>query len=275
MRNRYGLQRNIPDSVARQIRQRCGFGCVICGDPFIYYHHFDPPFNQAREHRAEGITILCGNHHREADHGRRSIESIKARDADPECRRRGHTVAVLDGSTGPLKFIMGSAVFDTPVILMYETIELISFRPPETNEAPWRLSARIFDRIGRELLRITDNEWRIDTNRYDVTAEGKVIEVRQRKGDVVLAMDLVVDGLIHIRRLQMQCFEVDLVCDELSFSVKNRSGGLVRFVKPPGSNNLISGDIGIRVLPSMKIVEIATSLLPGSSAGVAMILHDS
>ena len=275
MRNRYGLPRDIPEPIARQIRQRCGFGCVICGNPFIDYHHFDPPFSQVREHRADGITILCANHHREANHGRRSAESIKAYNADPECRRTGHTVAALDGSMRPLKFMMGSAVFDTPVVLMYESTEIISFRPPEAEGAPWRLSARIFDRTGRELLRITDNEWRIGINQYDITAQGKTVEVRQKKGDVVLAMDLVVDGLVHIRRLQMQCFEVVLMCDETSFSVKSRSGGTVRFPRPPRSNNLISGDIGIRVLPSRKVVEIATSLQPRLGAAVAMKLSDS
>ncbi len=273
--NRYGLQRDIPESVARQVRQRCGFGCIICGNPFIVYHHFDPPFNQAREHRADGISILCANHASEADHGRRSVQNIKIHDADPICRRTGHTIAVLDSGPTPLKFMMGSAVFDTPVVLMYESVELISFRPPEAKGAPWRLNARIFDRDGKGLLKIVDNQWLVGINRYDITARGKTVEVRQKRGDLVLAMDLVVDGLVHIRRLQMQCFEVVLICDDTSFSVKNRIGGAVRFLQPLRSNNLISGDIGIYVLPSRKVVEFATSLQPGSSAGAAMMLPDS
>ena len=223
----------------------------------------------------EGITVLCANHASEADHGRRTTESIRTCDANPECRRTGHTVGMLDSGLCPMKFMMGSAIFDTPVVLMYESTELISFKPPETEGAPWRLSARIYDRWGKELLRIVDNEWRVGIDRYDVTAKGKTVEVRQKKGDLVLAMDLVVDGLVHIRRLEMECFEVLLSCDDTSFSVKSGSGGTLRFARPPGSNNVISGDIGIHVLPSEHIVKIAASLRPGSGAGVAMRLPDS
>lgn len=31
--------RNIPLSIQRKVRQRCGFGCVICGMPLYEYEH--------------------------------------------------------------------------------------------------------------------------------------------------------------------------------------------------------------------------------------------
>lgn len=29
--NKQGISRDIPDPIKRDVRQRCGFGCVICG----------------------------------------------------------------------------------------------------------------------------------------------------------------------------------------------------------------------------------------------------
>ena len=275
MRNRYGLLRDIPEPIKRQVRQRCGFGCIICGKAFIEYHHFDPPFYQAREHRAEGITILCAEDARAAHHGRQSANKIKSHDASPKCRSLGHTFGPLDGGPNPMKFMMGSAVFHTPIVLMHESAELISFKPPEAEGAPWRLTATILDRQGKELLKIVDNEWQIGIDRYDITAKGKTVEVRQKRGYLVLAMDLVEEELVHIRRVQMQCKEVFLDCDDASFSVKSDNGGAVRFTRSPGSNNEISGDIGIHVLPSEHVVKIGASLQPGGSAAIALRLPDS
>jgi hypothetical protein len=45
--NNHGLSRDIPDHVAREVRQRCGFGCVCCGSALYQYHHFDPLFREA------------------------------------------------------------------------------------------------------------------------------------------------------------------------------------------------------------------------------------
>lgn len=33
--------RNIPLPIQREVRQRCGFGCVICGMPLYEYEHME------------------------------------------------------------------------------------------------------------------------------------------------------------------------------------------------------------------------------------------
>lgn len=72
----------------------------------------------------------------------------------------------------PLGFQIGPTVFCTPVVLMYEDAELIGYRPPQADGAPWRLNATMLDRNGSEVLRIVGNEWVAGINRYDITAEG-------------------------------------------------------------------------------------------------------
>jgi hypothetical protein len=42
----------------REIRQRCGFGCVLCGIRIYQYDHIID-YAQVQEHTADNITLLC------------------------------------------------------------------------------------------------------------------------------------------------------------------------------------------------------------------------
>lgn len=64
--NIHGLARDIPENVRRQVRQECGFGCVICGLAIIQYHHIDPEFVDAEIHDPKKIVLLCGSCHQRA-----------------------------------------------------------------------------------------------------------------------------------------------------------------------------------------------------------------
>jgi hypothetical protein len=111
-KNQYGLSRYIPTSVRKEVRRRCGFGCVICGNAIITYEHMEPKFRDARRHEPSCITLLCGHHQQESSKGILSVETIKEYDADPITRRRGFANYVFDlgGKTpelqlGPTKML--------------------------------------------------------------------------------------------------------------------------------------------------------------------------
>jgi len=270
-RNRFGLTRHIPEPIRRSVRNRCGFGCVVCGNPFIDYHHFAPAFERAKEHRPEGITLLCKQHHGEAHRKLLSPESVHRNNDNPFCVQEGHTSESLVSrgglSAGPMVFMIGSATFETPIVLMYESEELISFKPPESGNAPWRLSARILGRNEKELLKIVDNEWRVGVDKYDIETTNNMIEVREGKGEIVLAMEVVKDEHLYITRLDMNCYGVRICSDSNgTFSVSGPNGGKVIV------NGRIRSDIGIHVRPSAKLVLLGASLDPNVGACVAMAL---
>ena len=76
-RNKHGLTRDIPNDVKRKVRQRDGFGCVICGSAFYTYEHFDPEFVEAENHDPHGICLLCGTCHRRKTSGlSRALKSL-------------------------------------------------------------------------------------------------------------------------------------------------------------------------------------------------------
>lgn len=253
--NRHNLRRDIPAEIKRQVRQRCGFGCVVCGSPFIHYHHFNPPFADAVEHRSECITLLCGADHDRASRGLINGEALQYHDAHPYCHQSGKTRYTWMARQ-PLGFRMASRDFLTRVALMYETTELIGYAPELPGE-PQALNATILDRNGRELLRLHRNEWCIGADRYDITATGKTVEVREASGDVVLRMDFEDDCLIHIRKLTMDCGPVQLACTDEEITIDVRRGGTLCL---KGERTRLVGEIGVRIVPSAKVVEIGTSL---------------
>jgi hypothetical protein len=67
------MNRTPPTSVARTLRQEVGFGCPIpkagrpCGNPYLSYHHFDPPWSLEEHHNPAGMIALCAEHHAKAD----------------------------------------------------------------------------------------------------------------------------------------------------------------------------------------------------------------
>ena len=80
--------RDIPEPIKRQVRQRCGFGCVVCGLPLFEFEHLKGWANVQR-HVAEEITLLCDRHHREKTSGLLPIADIEAADASPFNFRTG------------------------------------------------------------------------------------------------------------------------------------------------------------------------------------------
>src|SRR5687768_2599641 len=95
-RNRLGLARDIPDAVKREVRQRCGFGCVIDGSALYTYEHFDPPYKDARRHEPAGITLLCGSCQLKTSRGQLSKLTIAEANANPYPLHQGWSGAVFD-----------------------------------------------------------------------------------------------------------------------------------------------------------------------------------
>jgi hypothetical protein len=96
--NRQGLLRYIPDAVKRQVRQRCGFGCILCGNAIVQYEHVGPTFADASKHEADGITLLGPTHHAEVTSGMRSKRSVIAASANPKCLQRGFSSFLFEKS---------------------------------------------------------------------------------------------------------------------------------------------------------------------------------
>jgi 5-methylcytosine-specific restriction endonuclease McrA len=58
----------IPRKTKLRVRQRCGFGCVICGHPIYQIDHM-VDHAVVQEHKAANLTLLCPRHHDEKTKG--------------------------------------------------------------------------------------------------------------------------------------------------------------------------------------------------------------
>jgi len=187
--NQYGLSRHIPAPIAKEIRQRCGFGCVICGSMIYTYHHVDPPFEEARKHDPQSIVLLCGDCHARATKKVLSNDTIRKAANNPKCLEKGFSHFQLDVGVQFPTILLGNSTFvGNPTIIRAFGKSLFMIEPPEQNGGPFRISAVFYNREGKKTCRIIQNEWQGFASNWDITSIGNEITVRQDHGDIVFRM---------------------------------------------------------------------------------------
>ncbi len=74
------MNRTPPIEVRRRLRHEVGFGCPAneCGNPYLEWHHFDPPWSEREHHDPAGMVALCGEHHSKADAGTYTADQLHA-----------------------------------------------------------------------------------------------------------------------------------------------------------------------------------------------------
>ena len=211
--NKYGLSRDISDPIMREVRQRDGFGCVLCGKGIYEYEHVDPPFAEARAHEADKITLLCPGCHHKVTTGMLSKEAVKEGMKNPLAKQQGFSNEWFDyGKTVP-DLIIGSnvlkprdpkSVFFAPVVVYGEPIIMIK-RAENTGE-PVRITANFTDSNGKRTLIIRDNEWKTSSDVWDVEVTGNSIIVREAARKIHLHLTTEPRKAIKIERLDMILF---------------------------------------------------------------------
>src|SRR6266545_6167963 len=187
--NKYGLARDIPDAVKRQVRQACGFGCVLCGASIIEYEHVDPPFAEAKAHDPQRITLLCPRCHAKLTRNFMSKETVKAAMGNPFCKKTGYASELLDiGKVHPAIVFAGVTLMNCPIPVAVGGAPLFAIREAEEAGAPFRLSANFANSQGQPSLQIVDNEWRVYGTSWDVEAVGGAITIRDEPGHVSLRL---------------------------------------------------------------------------------------
>jgi len=195
----------IPEAVKREVRQRCGYGCVICGRPIYAYEHMEGYAATAR-HVAREITLLCDNHHRERTGGLLPIAVVRRADLDPINRRIGASAAhplhysgnTCSASIGGCDFTVAKLADDevlAPVVI--DCLPVILFRLENGNLL---LSLYVFDPDNSPLLIIRDNELRFSTDSWDIEFVGRRMTIRQARGDFLLDVVFEVPDRVVIER---------------------------------------------------------------------------
>jgi len=209
------LSRRIPDDVKREVRQRCGFGCVRCGSLIFQYHHFDPPFNVATEHRASGITLLCGGCHDEATRGLLSPESVRKLNAEPFCLEESARHA-LD-LAAPLYIVAGTMMFvgSGPLFTLggRQLLELSAV------DGRVLVNASFVDDLGNSLLQIHENELLVRRGAWDAQFRGPRLIVNRAPREVVLEMIVHPPHSIYFPQLALRFRDLQVRADSAGIEV--------------------------------------------------------
>lgn len=230
MHNQYGLTRDIPSDVKRSVRQRCGFGCVICAGAIVDYEHFSPEFSKATQHDPEGITLLCPGCHAKKTRNMLSQRRVREANQDPAAKKVRYAFSDVEASEGrPFIKLAGMTLRNCNVPLQVRGCPLFQVEKPEQLNGPYRLTASFFNRQGHPSLFIRQNEWKIFSDSWDVEVVGASVTVRERPGEIALKLRFVPGEGLVVERLTMYCggFYIAGNADELH--VQAPGGGNATF----------------------------------------------
>lgn len=228
--NKYGLTDTIASPVKREVRQRCGFGCVNCGNAVYQYEHLEPTFAEAKEHNPEHIVLLCGGCHDRVSRTILSKETIKLRSQNPICKQKGFSFGPFDlGLVEPTVKIGTLTCQNVESLIQIDGESILSIKKPECEGAPFRINAYLADRDGIEVLKIINNEWITSTTNWDVEVVGSKITIRKNLGDITLILRTEAPHSLIVERLEMVHRGVRISCRENSnLEVVTRSGQVLK-----------------------------------------------
>jgi len=178
----------IPLAVKRALRKEAGFGCCICGNPILQYHHIKQ-YAEFSQHVAEDMMAVCPNHHHEITVG--GITEVEQRNAkrNPNNVRKGYANGLLRITDPAIAIHAATFDFVGPGFkLLVDDKPLLAIDRGENGRLS--LSLDLYDREGNLLLAVVDNEWISgDPLPWDIEFGARRIKIRRHGGEVVLKLD--------------------------------------------------------------------------------------
>ncbi|MDQ8941024.1 hypothetical protein [Acinetobacter soli] len=202
--NKHGLSRNIPSDIKAKIRQNDGYGCVKCGNIFIQYEHIEPLFCDAKIHDPDKITLLCAGCHDESTGKRLPKRIINLLKKDPYCKRSGFTKS-SKFYPNPEQMIIkiGNSTFsNTDIAITIHGKPIIWVTKDYSDPySPLLYNAIFMDSNGKKIGYLNNNEFVGIVGSCDFQAISNRIEVRSKKGEINLILEIEGDGFVNIKRL--------------------------------------------------------------------------
>ncbi len=181
----------IKQEMKREIRQRCGFGCVICGLPLYEYEHMNE-WAIVRRHVASEITLLCDRHHREKTNGLLPLATVQEADRDPYNKQAGISQSYpLYYSGSSCELVVGGSYFRRDSLTNgKEMIAIAIDREPllafTFEQDQLFLSLQVFDQQGNRVLWINENELSYKPTPWDIELVGRTLTVREASKQFLL-----------------------------------------------------------------------------------------
>lgn len=146
--------------MSRQLAEEVGYGCPVegCGNPYLTWHHFDPPWAERQHFEPGGMVALCLTHHKAADGGAFTVEQLH------ELKRVGRDRSLALAGRFEwmceelLAVVGGNFYYQTPIAVRFGDQSVVWFnRRPGSNELLLNLVMPTISETPRMLM--TDGEW--------------------------------------------------------------------------------------------------------------------
>lgn len=177
------IPRKPPADVRRQLRREVGFGCPVngCGNPYLEYHHFDPPWHTSPHHNPAGMLALCATHHAKAD----AWTAEQCRDLKTTTRSESVRGRFEWMRREVVAVVGGNYYHETPNMVVFRGEPLIWFERDE--DGYLLLSMRMLTTSHEGRAQLLANDWDIAGEPLDVESppNGSFLRVRYPNGDDV------------------------------------------------------------------------------------------
>ena len=196
---------DIPLPMQREVRQRCGFGCVFCGLPLYEYDHVIE-WATARQHVAEDITLLCDRHHREKTNGLLPVEAVRDASQNPYNLREGVSKSYdLHYNGDECEAFVGSNYFTTrdrgygtnTIPIMIDGVPVLGF---VLADGHLLLNLLICDEYNNLVLRIVNNQLVYTVSPWDIQLTGRNLVIREAQRKILVDISFNVPNKIVINR---------------------------------------------------------------------------
>ncbi len=221
--------RNIPLPIQREVRQRCGFGCVICGIPLYEYEHMDE-WAEVERHVADEITLLCDQHHREKTGGLLPKEVVREANANPFNLREGvsrpynlhFSGKIAEVEIGGNSFTCEDQGYGTAMVpLSVDGTPLIGLIMADGHLL---LNLVIFDEFNAPVLHIKNNQLYYSTEPWDIQLVGTKLSVREAHRKILIEINFQPPNRIAINRGRFLRNGVEILVRSTNILVTNNSG---------------------------------------------------
>jgi hypothetical protein len=245
-RNKHNLSRYVPEEVKRTLRQRCGYGCVVCGSIIVDYEHLEPEFEDAIDHVPDCMTLVCPTEHR-VKGGWTSKQVIVEANQNPFNFRRGHASYHHNfGSDNPVIHVGESQFRNVRVLVRILGENVLWIEEPEEGSTTYRLNACLRDVNGDIILNIVNNDWMASTKNWDVSATFNSLRIMSAERDVALVARFKAPA-IHFDRIDMIHRGTRITCgSDSTFRVSRNS----TVFQQTGASIYEKCEVGVDVLHS-------------------------
>ncbi|MGI8550767.1 MAG: HNH endonuclease [Dehalococcoidia bacterium] len=181
------MKRTPPVNVRRYLRQEVGFGCPVpgCGNPFLSWHHFDPPWRVRHHHNRRGMIALCQTHHPQADNGaftNEQLQEFKKTAKERNIEIKGQ----FEWMRRRLLVVIGGNFYEDPfVIFEIGGQRILWFDRDEQNYFLLNLQMLTISHEAR--MRIENNDWTEKGTPEDLETppSGKKLHAKYKSGDIL------------------------------------------------------------------------------------------